>query len=88
MYERDIICLPKFLCGRDVIEIPRKKHLRHFLAINKLVEKIQLRSNMSKFEIFHEIRSVFRMPMDDNDDFQFKILQPSGGDSRSLMMPE
>ena len=38
--------------------------------------------------IFDEICSVFRGPMDDNDDFRFQILQPSGGDSRCLMIPE
>lgn len=50
--------------------------------------KIQLHSGMSEFEIFEEIRSVFHTPMRDNDDFQFKILQSSGGDSRSLMVAE
>ena len=87
-YERDIICIPKFFCEKDVVQIPRKKSSRQFLAVNKLVGKIQLQSSMSEFEIFQEIRSVFRVPMGDNDDFQFKVLQPSGGDSRCLMIPE
>ena len=43
---------------------------------------------MSESEIFDEIRSVFRVPMDNDDAFQFKILQSSGGESRCLMVPE
>ena len=89
MYERDILCLPhSFLQRGDIIQIPCKKNIRHFLAVNKLVEKIQLQSNLDESEIFNEIRSVFRVPMGYCDDFKFKILQPSGGDSRSLIIPE
>ena len=88
-YERDIVCLPKqFAKQEDLIGIPRKKDVRHFLAVNKLVGKIQLRSDMEETDIFDEIWSVFRVPMDHDDEFQFTILQPSGGDSRSLMVPE
>ena len=88
-YERDIVCLPKqFDKQEDLIKIPRKRDVRHLLAVNKLVGKIQLRSNMEESDIFDEIRSVFRVPMDNDDGFQFQILQPSGGDSRSLLVPE
>lgn len=88
-YERDIICLPAFFCSKDnLIKIPRKKFDRHFLAVNKLVGKIQLNNGMSEFDIFQEVRSVVRTPMGDNEDFRFQILQSSGGDSRSLMVPE
>ena len=72
----------------DVIQIPRKNEMRHFLAVNKLVGKILLSSDMEESEIFDEIRSVFHGPMDNDVDFSFKILQPSGGDSRSLIIPE
>ena len=87
--ERDIVCLPK-QCQKhsDVIQIPRKKEMRHFLAVNKLVGKILLSSDMEEIEIFDEIQSVFHVPMDNDIDFSFKILQPSGGDSRSLIIPE
>ncbi len=88
-YERDIVCIPhSFLQHGDIVEIPRKKHIRHFLAVNKLVGKIQLNSNMDESEIFNEVRSVFRVPMGYCDNFKFKILQSSGGDSRSLIFPE
>lgn len=87
VYERDIMCLPQSFL-RDIISIPKKKNVRHFLAANKLVGKIQLRSNMDETEIFQEIRSVFHVPMRYSEDFNFKILQSSGGDSRSLIVPE
>lgn len=61
----------------DFTKTPRKKDVRNFLAVSKLLGKSQLRTSI---------------PMDiDNrldHDFAFKILQPSGGDSRSLMIPE
>ena len=89
VYDRDIMCLPhSFLKRGDVINIPRKKNVRHFLAANKLVGRIQLNSNMDELDIFKEIRSVFRVPMGYCEDFKFKILQSSGGDSRSLIVPE
>ena len=89
VYERDIVCLPhNFVKHGDIIDIPRKKHIRHYLAVNKLVGKIQLNSNMTESDIFNEIRSVFRVPMGYSEYFRFKILQSSGGDSRSLIIPE
>lgn len=35
-----------------------------------------------------EIRSVFKFAMDEDDFFKFKILQPSGGGSKSLSIRE
>ena len=88
-YERDIICLPKWFTSEgELISIPRKKSVKHFLAVNKLVGKIQFTSQMDEGEISDEIRSVFRVPMDNNVDFRFKVLQSSGGESRFLMIPE
>lgn len=43
---------------------------------------------MKEGDIFREIRSVFRVPMGNSKTFPFVILQPSGGDSRSLIVPE
>lgn len=68
--------------------MPRKKSVRLALAINKLVGKIQLNSSMDEEDIYQEIRSVFRAPMNYNDHFEFKVLQTSGGDSRSLVVPQ
>ena len=34
-----------------------------------------------------EIRSVFSIPMENRSNFPFKILQPSGGSSKSLSVP-
>ena len=39
---------------------------------------------MDEEDVFDEIRSVFKSPMQ----FRFTILQTSGGDSKSLMVPE
>jgi hypothetical protein len=43
---------------------------------------------MDEHDIFQEMRSVFRTPMGYDDRFRFTILQTSGGDSKSLMVPE
>ena len=37
VYERDIMCLPQSFLQHGNIKIPRKKHVRHFLAMNELV---------------------------------------------------
>ncbi len=88
-YERDIICLPKsFGAHKDLIEKPKTKMKRQFLVRNKLVGKLKILSSMDEEEVFYEIRSIFRKPMRGDESFQFKILQPCGGDSRSLMLPE
>ena len=67
-YERDIVCLPKWFAKRgDVIKIPRKKPMRHFLAVNKLLGKIQLNSSMGEDEIFD-------VPMDGDSGFPVQDL--------------
>ncbi len=89
VYDRDIVCLPKDYATSDgLIGLPRKKEDRQFLVTNKLIGKIQLRSEMKEKEIFKEIRSVFRTPMGFDDAFEFTILQPTGGDTKALMVPE
>ena len=81
-YDSHIICLPKSHLGKDgLVRIPRKKSLRDYLAMNKLVGKIRLTSDMSEGAIFREIRSVFEGPMAGNLLFRFKILQTCGGGS-------
>ena len=88
-YDRDIICLPKSnsytLDG--LIKIPRKKSVRDYLASNRLIGKIRLHSEMGESAIMKEIRSVFREPMNDSCDFPFKLLQMSGGGSKTLSEP-
>lgn len=87
-YDRDIMCLPKAFVGNGgLIKIPRKQCVREFLAANSLIGKIRLTSAMSEEEIMDEIRSVFEVPMDRDKLFRFKILQPSGGSSKSLSAP-
>lgn len=87
-YDRDIICLPRSYLSKDgLVKIPRKKSVRDYLASNKLIGKIRLQSEMSEEDIMKEIRSVFRRPMGDTSNFSFKILQMSGGVSKSLSEP-
>ena len=74
VYDRDIICLPKQYTSDGLIRLPRKKEDRQFLVSNRLIGKIQLRSDMKEKEIFKEIRSVFRTPMGFDNQFQFRIL--------------
>ena len=83
-YDRDIICLPKSYGSSSSIPIPRS---RTKLAQNGLIGKIRLRSDMTQEDIFHEIRSVFRGPMEGSSTFLFDVLQPAGGHSKSLTAP-
>lgn len=83
-YDRDIICLPKSYAVSSEIKIPKD---RMELATNGLIGKIRLSSETSEKTIFAEIRSVFREPMNNNELFQFDILQPMGGSSKSLTIP-
>ena len=84
-YDREIICFPKtFLSNEGLIKIPRKKSTREYLIINQLVGNIRLRSDMSEDDIMTEIRSVFSWAMNEDSLFRFKILQSSGGGSKSL----
>ena len=58
-----------------------------FLASNKVMGKIRLQSEMSEEATMKEIRSVFRQPMDNVSNFPFKVLQMSGGVSKTLSEP-
>ena len=81
------MCFPyNYLFGNS-ITIPHSKEIRDFLARNGLMGKIRLTSSMTEEEIMSEIRSVFSVPMKNQSNFAFKILQPSGGSSKSLSVP-
>lgn len=88
-YDRDIICLPKShsYTVDGLVKIPRKKSVRDYLASNRLIGKIRLHSEMSESAIMKEIRSVFKEHMNNCDDFPFKLLQMSGGGSKTLSEP-
>ena len=86
VYDRDIVCLPNSFLADGKVTIPRSG-LREELASNGLIGKIRLYSSMNEAEIFDEVRSVFRGPMNDKEDFKFTILQPAGGGSKSLIVP-
>ena len=81
-YDRDIMCLPKCHTDRSgLVKIPQKKNVCDFLARNHLMGKICLSSERSEKSITREVRSVF------DKDFPFKILQNSGGSSRTVSTP-
>ena len=42
---------------------------------------------MTQDDIYHEIRSVFRGPMEGSSTFLFDVLQQAGGKSKSLTTP-
>lgn len=69
------------------MKIPRNPKIREYLGKNSLIGKIRLNSSMDQDSIFREIRSVFSVPMDKDSLFQFKVLQPAGGTSKSLTIP-
>ena len=83
-YERDILLLPasyRTSKNKSKVIIPRS---RDMLADNSLIGKIVLESSMSEEEIFDEIRSVFKEAMGNKSDFDFTILQHTGGKSKTL----
>ena len=83
-YDRDIICLPKCYGKTLNIPIPRS---RTQLAKNGLIGKIRLTSDMTQDDIYDEIRSVFRGPMNGSTTFNFDVLQPAGGHTKCLTIP-
>ena len=87
-YDRDILLLPSCLKdSRGLVKIPRGESTRELLAANGLVGRICLTSGMTEDDIFSEIRSVFSIPMDGDPHFPIKILQMSGGGSKTLTVP-
>ena len=86
-YDRDIICLPAAYNNFGTIKIPRGVEVREFLGKNGLIGKVCLASSMNEDELFDEIQSVFRVPMGHDPQFRFKVLQPTGGTSKSLTIP-
>lgn len=84
-YDREIVCFPNsFVNRKGLIQIPRKKSVRNYLVINKLIGNVRLRSDMTEDELMSEIRSVFSLAMKQDSLFNFKILQTCGGGSRAL----
>ena len=81
------MCLPNSFCKHGSTYIPRSKQVRDMLGRNGLLGKIRLTSSMTEAEIMDEICSVFEKPMRNNPNFAFKILQPTGGSSKSLSTP-
>ena len=89
-YERDIVCLSKWYRKKmtgNCIPIPRGDRHRQYLAKHGLMGKIKLSSDMDELKIFREICSVFSDSFG-HDDFRLQILQPIGGFSKALTIPQ
>ena len=90
IYERDIVLLPSHFAkeesGKKRIRIPRGE-VREYLSANNLLGKITLHSNMTQQDIFDDIRDIFQKPMKNKKDFDFTVLQPTGGGSKTLTIP-
>ena len=86
-FERDIVCLLlNYPDEPGVFPFPRGK-VRSTLGRKGLIVKIHLDSEMCHSEIFREMRSVFKGPFGDDEEFPFKILQSAGMGSKSLVLP-
>lgn len=84
-YDRDIICLPHWHAKKgETIKIPRS---RDDLLKHGLIGKVRLSSDTTEEEVLNEIRSVFHTQMNDDPFFEFRILQATGGTSKSLTIP-
>ena len=68
------------------IPFPRGKY-RANLACDGLVGKVHISSDMSEMEVLSEVRSFFKTAMENDPNFLFKFLQPTGEGSRSLAIP-
>ena len=77
------ICLPNDFSNTNIINIPRNSQ-RESLSKDGLSGRIRLTSDMTEDEIFSEIRSVFRVPMANNDQFTFDVLQSTGGQNKTI----
>ena len=86
-FDRDIICLPyNYPEKTGIFPFPRGK-VRSTLGTQGLIGKFNIDSGMSENEIFSEIRSVFKLPFNGDEEFPFKILQSAGMGSKSLIVP-
>ena len=86
-WDRDVVCLPMSFMGKNKhIPFPRGK-CRANLARDGLVGKVHISPDMSEMEVLSEVQSVFKTAMENDPNFPFTFLQPTGEGSRSLAIP-
>ena len=85
-WDKDIICLPQYLGNRGAVKYPRGKY-RARLGTLGLMGKIHIVEDMTVEQVAAEVRSVFKGPMNNRNDFPFQYLQPTGSGSRTLFVP-
>ena len=69
-----------------VFSYPHGKY-RTKLATYGLIGKLNVSSDMNDDDVAAEIRSIFKGPMNNDPNFQFLYLQPTGCGSKSLAIP-
>ena len=85
-WDKDIICLPQYLGNRGAVKYPRGKYCARLGTLG-LMGKIHIVEDMTVEQVAAEVRSVFKMPMNNRSDFPFQYLQPTGSGSRTLSVP-
>ena len=85
-WDRDILCIPKPSNQCSGIRYPRGRY-RAYLASSGLIGKLHLTSEMTDEDVEREIRSIFKGPMQNDDNFPFLYLQSTGGGAKSLTVP-
>ena len=87
-WDREVVYLPKsymdLFASNGLLPVPHKKDV---LASFDLVRKVHLESDWTAAEVVAEIKSTFNEKLRD-DDTNFKFLQFTGTDAKSLIVPK
>ena len=86
-WDRDVLCIPKNdMTDSSSLSYPRGKY-RAKLATNGIIGKLHISSDMTDDGVATEIRSIFKGPMNNDPNFPFLYLQPTGCGAKSLIIP-
>ena len=86
-WDRDVLCIPKNdMIDSSLLSYPRGK-CRAKLATYGLIGKLHLSSDMTDDGVATEIWSIFKGPMNNDPNFPFLYLQPTGCGAKSLIIP-
>ncbi len=88
-WDHDVLCISMdgmTESSKGVINYPRGKY-RAKLARYGLIGKLHLSGDMTDDDVAAEIRSIFKGPMNNDLNFPFLYLQPTGCGSKSLTIP-
>ena len=86
-WDRDVLCIPKNdMTNSSSLSYPRGKY-RAKLATYGLIGKLHLSSDMTDDGVATEIRSIFKGSLNNDPNFPFLYLQPTGCGAKSLIIP-